>query len=131
MQDIQIFPFKFKHLKDLNELLISNNHPPSEMRTLPKIGYIVYLNKTPIAAGFLRRLEPCYAQIDTLCTNKYMGSIVRNQGIMTIVNTLLDEAKRLKLEGLICHSNDEGVLKRAKDLNFHMIDEKIIALALK
>ncbi len=98
---------------------------------MPKIGYIVYKGKVAIAAGFLRRLEPCYAQIDTLCSNKFMGSIIRHEGIKTVVEALIDEAKRLKLEGLICHTRDAGVMKRAEALGFHTIDEKIIGLPLK
>lgn len=128
---LEIIPYKFKHLQDLNSLLASNSHPEVDNKTLPKIGYIVYLNKVPIAAGFLRRLEPCYAQIDTLCSNKYFGSIHRHNGIKMIVDTLIDEAKRLKLDGLICHTKDTGVLNRAKDLGFHEINEKIIGLPLK
>ncbi len=131
LDNIQILPFKHKYLKDLNSLLESNGHPTAETRTLPKIGYIVYLNKTPIAAGFLRKLEPCYAQIDTLCSNKFLGSIVRHQGISMVVDTLISEAKRLKLEGIVCHTKDKGVLTRAEALGFHIIDEKIIGLPLR
>lgn len=133
MNDITIHPFKFKHFKDLQEILKSNdylglNH--IEMKTLPKIGYIVYKGKTPIAAGFLRRLEPCYAHIDTLCSNKYCGSILRHEGVSTVVNTLLQDAKRLKLKGLIATTTDQGILARAKDLGFHIINETLIGLPI-
>lgn len=111
----------------------SHNHEVSTitMRTLPKIGYIVFSGNTPIAAGFLRRLEPCYAQIDTLVSNPYFGSIIRHAGITMIVDTLIADAKRLKLDGLICHTASPDVLKRAEALGFHVVEQKIIALPLK
>lgn len=115
-------------------MLISNNYPDVmriEMRTLPKIGYIALLNDQPIAAGFLRRLEPCYAQIDTLVSNKYFGSQMRHIGVQKVVDSLIQDAKDLKLEGLICHTSDEGILNRAKALGFHIVEQKIIALPFK
>lgn len=100
------------------------------MKTLPKIGYIAYMGKTPIAAGFLRRLEPCFAQIDTLCSNKYYGSLVRHEGIKVVVELLLDEAKRLKLKGILALTSDNGVFKRASEIGFKPINEAAIGLSL-
>ena len=134
VNDITIHPFKFKHLKLLHEMLDSNQYEGVsliQMKTLPKIGYIVLLGKTPVAAGFLRRLEPCYAQIDTLCSNKFLGSIIRHQGVSTIVDALIEDAKRLKLEGIICHTKHKDVLTRAEALGFHIIPETIIALPIR
>ena len=131
MSEINIEPFKFKHLPMLLDILSSQDYDGISditMRTLPKIGYIATMNGTPIAAGFLRRVEPCYAQLDTLCSNKHFGSIIRHAGISKVVTELLDEAKRLKLEGVIAHTEDEGILARAKSIGFHVIPQTIIAI---
>lgn len=131
--NITIYPFKFKHLPLLHELLTSNLYEGIchiDMKTLPKIGYIVLLGKVPIAVGFLRRLEPCYAQIDTLTSNKYLGSIVRHQGITMVVDELIAHAKALNLKGIVAHTSSPDVLKRAETLGFHEIKEKIIGLIL-
>ena len=103
------------------------------MKTLPKIGYIAYLNdKTPIAAGFLRRLEPCFGQIDTLVTNAYMGSIVRHQGMLAVTDALMNDAIHvLKLEGLICHTSSQDIIKRATEAGFHILNQQIIAKRLR
>lgn len=100
------------------------------MKTLPRIGYIATHNGHPVAAGFLRRLEGGYGQIDTLVSNPYLGKIIRNEGIKRVVDTLLDDAKRLKLHGIISFTNDSGVLSRAKALGFVELDQKVIALRL-
>jgi len=129
-----LVPFKFKYFEQLQEILTSQKYADISnitMRTLPKIGYIALLNDQPIAAGFLRRLEPCYAQIDTLCSNAYFGSQIRHDGIKKVIDALLSEAKALNLEGIISLTEDAGVLKRAKDLGFHVIDQKVVALPLK
>ena len=102
----------------------------AEMKTLPKIGYLALLNKQPIAAGFLRRLEPCFAQIDTLASNAYFGSQIRHEGIKLVVDALITDAKRLKLQGILAVTKDQGVLTRAIGLGFHEVDQKVIALPL-
>lgn len=133
MVNISIYPFKFKYLEALHSMLESQNYngiSDITMKTLPKTGYIVMLDDQPIAAGFLRRVEPCYAQLDTLVSNGYFGSQIRHQGIETVVNALLEDAKRLKLEGIIAHTSDKGILSRADSLGFHVVTQTIIAKAL-
>lgn len=101
------------------------------MRTLPKVGFIAYLGDQPIAAGFLRRLEPCFAQLDTLVSNAHFGSTVRHQGVSLVVEALISEAKALKLEGIIATTVDEGTLKRAVSLGFKVVNQHLIALPLE
>ncbi len=102
-----------------------------QYKTLPKIGYVATLGKQPIAVGFLRRVEPCFAQIDTLATNAYAGSILRHEGISKVVDALINEAKSLKLKGIIAHTQDSGTLVRAKAIGFHVVPQTIIALSLQ
>lgn len=100
------------------------------MKTLPKIGYMALMNGHPIAAGFLRRVEGGYAQIDTLTSNKQFGSIVRHEGIKLIVDTLVNDAKDLKLKGIIAFTKDAGIIKRAEDIGFHVVEQSLIALRI-
>lgn len=130
---INIEPFKFKHLRLLLDMHASQNYmniSSITMKTLPKSGYIALMNGQPVAAGFLRRVEPCYAQIDTLVSNAYLGSIIRHEGIEKVVDELLAEAKRMKLEGIISMTSDTGVLSRAKLLGFHIVPQTVIAIKL-
>lgn len=118
----------------LIEMLESQKYEGIEhikMKTLPKIGYIAYVDKMPVAAGFLRRLEPCYAHLDTLVSNAYCGSILRHEGVKGVVDTLIADAKRLKLEGIVAHTQDKGTLLRAEALGFRIVPQTIIALPLK
>lgn len=131
--NLSIIAFKFKHLQDLIDLHVSQSSPTANhlsMKTLPKIGYVVYLGKTPIASGFLRRVEGNVALIDTLVSNGHFGSRIRHQAISLVVDTLLNEAKRLKLDGILAHTKDAGVLSRAQALGFHIVPETLIGLAL-
>ena len=118
----------------LIEILESQKYPDIaniQMKTLPKIGYIATLGKQPIAVGFLRRVEPCFAQLDTLVSNAYCGSILRHQGISAVVDSLIVEAKRLKLKGIIAHTGDKGILMRAESIGFKVVPQTIIALSLQ
>ncbi len=88
------------------------------------------MNGHPIAAGFLRRVEGGYAQLDTLTSNKHFGSIIRHKGIELIVDTLVNEAKVLKLQGIIAFTSDGGILKRAESIGFHQVNQVLIGLKL-
>lgn len=131
---VDIVPFKFKHFQHLLELHESQKYESMgalQYKLLPKIGFIAYLGEQPIAAGFLRRLEPNFAQIDTLVSNGHFGSRIRHEGVKIVVDSLINEAKRLKLSGIIALTKDTGTLTRAEDIGFHVIqDVKVIALAL-
>ncbi len=100
------------------------------MRTLPRIGYIALRNGYPIAAGFLRRVEGGYAQLDTLTSNPMFGSLIRHQGIDLVVKALLEEAKTLKLHGIVAFTIDKGILSRAKDMGFVNCEHSLITLKL-
>lgn len=100
------------------------------MKTLPKIGYIALLNGHPIAAGFLRRVEGGYGQIDCLTSNRLFGSQVRHDGINKVVNSLLEDAKDLKLKGIISFTGDKSIKERAEAIGFRVVEQTIIALRL-
>lgn len=100
-------------------------------KTLPKIGYIVMLGNAPVAAGFLRKLEGGYGQLDTFVTNPFLGSIVRNEGLNQVVENLLLEAKNEKMLGLLAMTESPDIIKRAKDnYNFQIMNQTILGLTL-
>lgn len=100
------------------------------MKSLPKIGYIALMHKQPIAAGFLRRVEGGYAQMDCLVSNPYFGAQIRHEGITKVVDSLIIEAKDLKLSGILALTSDEGVLKRAKAIGFQVVEQSLISKSL-
>lgn len=129
--EISVIPFKFKHYEMLLDMLTSQKYSGIASITydsLPKIGYIALRRGKPVAAGFLRRLEPNIAHLDGLTSNAYMGSLIRNQAIVGVVNTLISEAKSMGLIGIMATTNDESVLSRAEKLGFSLVPQKIIAL---
>lgn len=133
MQQINITPFKYKHLDQLYDILKTRNYQGISditMKTLPKIGYIATIGDQPVAVGFLRRVEPCYAQLDTLASSALYGSKIRHEAIKLVVDTLLEDAKRLKLKGIISHTADTGILSRAQSIGFHIVNQTIIAKSL-
>lgn len=131
--EISLIPFRYKYLKSLHDLLNSNDFigiSDVNMKTLPKIGYIAMMNGHPIAAGFLRRVEGGYAQLDTLTSNKFFGSQIRHEGIKKVVDALINDAKDLQLRGIIAFTRDLGILSRAEDIGFKTLEHTLIALKL-
>lgn len=100
------------------------------MKTLPKIGYLALMNGHPIACGFLRRVEGNIAQLDGLTSNANFGSMIRHEAVKAVVDALITDAKRLKLDGIIATTTDKGILERSKSLGFKEIPHQVIALKL-
>jgi hypothetical protein len=100
------------------------------MKTLPKNGYIVLMNGHPIAAGFLRRLEGGYAQIDGLTSNPHFGSQIRHKAIDLVVEHLISDAKTLKLKGILALTKEQSIVNRAKDKGFQVVEQTVLAISL-
>lgn len=97
------------------------------MKTLPKIGYIALIDKQPVAAAFLRKVEGgIVAQVDGLTSNPYFGSIIRHIGINKVLTGIIEDAKDLKLKGLICFCQDLPTIKRAEATGFTLIQHSSI-----
>lgn len=132
-RDVHIVPFKFKHLSLLQEMLESQHYQNVEsvsMKSLPKIGYIALLNKEPIAAGFLRRIEGGFAQLDGLTSNAFFGSLIRHQGVSKVVESLLEDARNLKLKGVLAYTKDKSVVKRALIIGFNVVDQTVLSIKI-
>lgn len=98
---------------------------------LPKIGYMAFLDKHPLAAGFLRKVEGgLVAQIDNLVSNPQFGSIIRNKALNIVVDQLKLEAKSLKLKGIYAFTLDTSVILRAVETGFQHTGHTILALRL-
>lgn len=134
LDKVHIVPFKYKHLAKLIEMYKEQDYEGIDemtMQHLPKIGYMAYLDKHPIAAGFLRKVEGgLVAQMDGLVSNPQFGSIIRHRAISLIVDQLKEDAKSLKLKGIYAFTVDRTVLERAEETGFQRMDHHIMALRL-
>lgn len=121
-----------KHDKDLIDALhLSNNIDNTDISdNLPEIGFIATEGAIAVAAGFLRKVEGGYAQIDTLVSNKQMPAEMRHIALAGIVDALINEAKHLKLKGIISFTSDESVLLRAVATGFQVSSQAVIVLPL-
>ena len=81
----------------------------------------------PLAAGFLRRVEGGYGQLDTFATNPYFGSQLRHEAIEMLVDALMEDAKRLKLIGILAFSHEKTILDRAKEKGFQSLPDSLVA----
>ena len=127
--NIAIFPFKFKLLRAVQELAENRGGaylPDVTMANLPKIGFVAFLGKTPIACGFLRRVEPNHGIFDTFLSNPYFGAQIRHEGLTKVWNALMDEAKDLELVALLGFTKDEGMMRRAAESGFQVSDHAIV-----
>lgn len=102
------------------------------MKTIPKIGYISYKGKIPVAAGFLRKTEGnMVALFDGMVSNPYCGSLLRHEAFNAIFNTLVQDAKDMKLQAIMAFTLDEGMSSRLNTLNFYKMEYPLFALNLR
>lgn len=133
MDNLSILPFRYKYLPALLDMLKNQKYleiSTVSMKTLPKTGYIVLMNGHPIAAGFLRRLEGGYAQIDGLTSNPHFGSRIRHEAIDLVVENLISDAKTLKLKGILALTKEQSIVNRAKDKGFQVVEQVVLAISL-
>jgi len=126
---VEIKPYAPSMFKDVLDMHLSQNTPVSEVG-LPQIGFIAHLGEQPGAAGFLRTIEGGYVMIDNLVSNAALPPGDRHVCMTEVINTLIQTAKDLKFKGILCHTKDEGVLKRAAALGFAIVPQTVIALPL-
>lgn len=127
-------PFRYKYLPALLDMLNNQKYlamSTVNMKNLPKIGYMVLRNNHPVAAGFLRRVEGGYAQFDTFASNPLFGSQIRHLALNLVIDSLLSDAKTLKLRGIIAFTEDAGILLRAKSIGFAELSHSLIGLKLE
>lgn len=97
---------------------------------LPELGYIAFERDEPIAAGFIRKVEPHFAQLDGLITNPMALSADRHAAIDLVVSEIIKKSKELKIRQLLAVSVDEGTLERSKKHGFQKLPHTVIALDL-
>lgn len=109
MDSIKILPFKFKHYSLSQDLLVNK----TPYKTLPKIGYIAIRCKTPIAIGFLRLIEGgLTAELDLVYVEHSYGQKLANTALKLVIESLLQDAKDLKLKEITVSDQFNETLKQ-------------------
>jgi len=130
---VEIKEFLPIHLEKLIEMHAKQKSPTTSfitLDTLPKIGFIVCNEKEYVAAGFLRRLEGGFGQLDTFVTNPESSPKDRNDALNLLAERLINEAKALELRGIYAISSDVSVVCRAVATGFRLLDKVIVGLNL-
>jgi hypothetical protein len=97
---------------------------------LPEFGFIAFERDEPIAAAFLRRVEPNHAQLDGLITNVLSTSALRHEAIDLVVKANIEKARELRIKQILAFSIDEGTLVRSEKHRFVKLPHTVIVLSL-
>lgn len=131
--EILITPFTSEHLRAVRDLYESRDYANIESVTLsnlPKLGFVAYLGEQPVAAGFLRMVEGQIAYMDSLVSNSRLSSGIRHEAFKKVVSGLIEEARSMKLLGIIGSTSDEGMLRRAVDVGFKVQPHAFFTMSL-
>lgn len=121
---------KKRHFDLLQVMLRSRDLKVDYADTVPKLGLLAFYNETPVAAGFLRRVEGHYAILDSLITDPTAAPQVRDKILDLLVTMLIGLAKRHKIKGLQAGTLDSRTLVRALRHGFVQHTHTLITLDL-
>lgn len=94
--------------------------------SVPQIGYICFEDNTPVAMGFIRRVEGGFGQLDGLASNPKCSSESRNLAIDAVVEKLIIRSQEEGMKALISFSEDKNTLLRSIKHGFVQQDAKLI-----
>lgn len=133
MAQIEIYPFSSNDIADLHTMHKTQNADLPEISSyLPEIGFIVRDEKnTPVAAGFLRKLEGNFGMLDTYVSNASLPAETRHQAIELITQTIEITAKNLGLNGLLFFTAHNSIGQRALDRGYRLTSNIMMVKDLK
>lgn len=127
---MQIERYQASHFDIICDWLSARNMDAKLASEPPEIGFIAFDDKTPVCAAFIRRVEGGIGLLENLVTNPKADSLVRHVAIDLIVERIIEEAKAIKLTGLLAYSEDNGTLKRSIGHGFRVMPHVLITLNL-
>lgn len=126
---------QFDHSQDTDYikewLQMRNLEAKDQVEELPYLGFMVSDERLgPICAGFLRRTEGHFALLDSMISNPSISSGIRDKALDLLTETLIKQAKELKLKQLIAYTVDKNTLMRSDRHGFKQLSYTVIALDL-
>lgn len=116
---IVIRPFEFsEHAGFINEWLLARNMHEIDEDDVPKTGFIVFHEKTPVCVAFLRICEGDMGFFEGLTTNPECHSLIRNIAIDIVTNQIIKKSKDLCMKRIFAWSVDKGTLLRSEKHGF-------------
>lgn len=105
-------------------------YQPNESE-MPKVGFIVLEQDTPIAAAFLRKVEGGYGQVDGLTSNPHVESSKRHTALNLCINKCVEAAKDQGMRTVIGFCLDNTTTSRAESLGFVKQPHSLVVYNLK
>lgn len=128
---MDIKAYELRHYASIVEWMVKRGLTPPEADEMPKNGYVVYDDETPVSYGSLRLIEGNHALAGDLVTNPECLPQVRSKANDMIILTLIKKAKELKVKTIIAYSQDKNTLLRSEKLGFTRLPHVLIAKSLQ
>lgn len=108
------------HKSDLVEMLRSRDMPVGLADTLPRFGFVAYMDKLPVAAGFTRDIEGGMLMLDSYVSHAVMPGAVRNIALNNITEALLTQGAFQRKHLILAFTKDENTHLRTFARGFHL-----------
>lgn len=121
----------YEDLAHINAWLTEHKMEAVTRHSLPEIGYMAWMNSTPIGAVFLRRCEGNTGIVDSLISNPGSEAHLRHVALDALINHIVDQAKHHKIKFLLGYTVDESTLKRSLRLGFEQSPYTVVVKNLQ
>lgn len=98
---------------------------------LPKLGYVVYSNHIPVAAGFIRNCEGGIALFDSLIADPECNSEIRDECLDALVSHILRTAKEEGFIRMLAYTLNNRTLERSKNHGFSLQPHSVISVSFQ
>ncbi len=104
--------------KHLRSMLKNRDLEETLIKTLPKVGFVVFQDDRPIAAGFVRDCEKGIGMLDSYITSPDEDAELRNKALDWITERLIAQSERMGMTRLLAFSDTQNIIIRALNHGF-------------
>lgn len=123
--------FQSEDREVIREWLISRKMNGSLADDIPENGLIAFESESPIAAGFLRKIEASeQIMLDGLISNPKRQGRLSSRALDMIVDGLIEMGRALGFKQLIANTVNSNVLKRSEWHGFQQMPHALIVKGL-
>ena len=122
--------YDYIHTKEnlalLNGWLLTRSLLPVAASALPKVGFIILHEGTPIAVAFLRQCEGLFGLYDSQATNPEVASHLRHEALDLLHELICNAAKCLGFTRLVAQTSDKSTIERSQRYGFRQLPGVLI-----
>ena len=113
---------QLEHYDIISQWWKAHNWPVIPQDHLPKCGYIVYMQDTPIIAGFVYKTDSAFCLFEFIVANPEITGIKRSMAFDFLVEAVVEYSIEIGAKSLFISATNEGLMKKLQKNSFIKTD---------